>query len=216
MPANDSDIDLKNFIVFEGIDGSGTTTQLGRLTHALEATGIDHYATAEPTSRPEGALIRKILSGALDAAPGTVAHLFAADRHEHLYGAGGILAHLAAGRTVICDRYVLSSLAYQGTTCGPDLPRFLNSRFPAPGLTIYFAIDPEQSMARLGTRGTLEIYEKIHIQKSVCARYADAISEAREAGWNIIELDAAAPAHEVTEALFAAVGSHLGVRLAPA
>lgn len=213
MPAYDSDNAMKNFIVFEGIDGSGTTTQMKRLSGALGAAGLPHHATAEPTGRPEGKLIRTILSGALDASPGTVAHLFAADRHEHLHGTGGILERLSRGEIVVSDRYVLSSLAYQGSTCGSELPEFLNSRFPAPGLTLYFEIDPEESMARLGSRASLEIYEKLHIQQKVCENYSYSIARARTKGWNIVTLDASRSPDEVTKALFAAVSFHLGIGL---
>lgn len=215
MKGYDSDARPENFIVFEGIDGSGTTTQLARLDRALEAAGREHWVTAEPTGRPEGMLIRSILSGTLHAAPGTVAHLFAADRHEHLYGDGGIMARLARGEIVVSDRYVLSSLAYQGMACGPELPGWLNSRFPAPGLTVFFAIDPEHSMARLGNRGSLEIYERLHIQKDVSAMYDLALSDAAARGWNILRIDAAQAPDEVTRDLFAAVSAHLGIALRP-
>lgn len=208
-----SDGVLENFIVFEGIDGSGTTTQLARLDRALADAGRSHHVTAEPTTRPEGTLIRSILSGSLPAAPGTVAHLFAADRHEHLYGRDGIMERLERGELVVSDRYVLSSLAYQGMACGNDLPGWLNSRFPAPGLTLFFSIDPERSMARLGGRGSLDIYERLHIQKDVCAMYERALADASARGWKIVRLDAARSPDEVTRDLFAAVSAHLGVAL---
>src|SRR3989339_2072899 len=102
MQHDDTDLALKNFIVFEGIDGSGTTTQLRRLAAAMERNDLPHMATAEPTSRPEGALIRQILKGDLEADPGTVAYLFAADRHQHLHGKDGMLEAIACGKVVLC------------------------------------------------------------------------------------------------------------------
>ncbi|HET7838147.1 MAG TPA: dTMP kinase, partial [Rectinemataceae bacterium] len=81
MTAREQDI-LRRFIVLEGVDGAGTTTQLANIDEALSRAGLPHWKTAEPTARPEGLLIRSILGGELGADPGTVAHLFAADRHE--------------------------------------------------------------------------------------------------------------------------------------
>ena len=132
MAAEKSKI-LSRFIVLEGGDGSGTTTQLGLIGRALERAAFPHWTTSEPTDRPEGLLIRRILSGELQRDPGTLALLFAADRNEHLKGVGGILERLARGEIVLCDRYVLSSLAYQGVACGPDLPARAQRRtFPCP------------------------------------------------------------------------------------
>ena len=205
----DTDSTVKNFIVLEGIDGSGTTTQLRRLSALLEQRGVPVVTTAEPTSRPEGALIRRILKGELEADPGTVAYLFAADRHQHLYGAGGIIAAANAGKIVLCDRYSPSSLAYQGMTCGPELPRRLNGKFPAPGLTLFFRLAPEVAMARVASRDQLEIYEKLHIQKLVSAAYDEVVAEAADKGWNIVTIDAEKPLAEVSALVDAALGDYL-------
>jgi len=158
---------LKRFIVLEGGDGSGTTTQLKRIGDALKLAGVQHWITAEPTDRPEGILIRRVLSGELKRDPGTLARLFAADRNEHLRGEDGIFERLERGEAVICDRYVLSSLAYQGVACGPELPALLNSGFPLPELLIYFDIAPEQSIERLNSRESLDIFEKLPFQERV-------------------------------------------------
>jgi dTMP kinase len=209
MHRSDTDSTVKNFIVLEGIDGSGTTTQLRRLSSLLERRGIPVMATAEPTSRPEGALIRRILKGELEADAGTVAYLFAADRHQHLYGAGGVIAAAEDGKIVLCDRYSLSSLAYQGMTCGPELPGRLNGAFPAPGLTLFFRLAPEVAMARVQARDQLEIYEKLHIQKLVSAAYDDVVAEARGKGWNIVTIDAENPLAEVGALVDAALEEYL-------
>jgi dTMP kinase len=205
----DTDSTVKNFIALEGIDGSGTTTQLRRLCSRLEQRGLPVMATAEPTSRPEGALIRRILKGDLEADPGTVAYLFAADRHQHLYGAGGIIAAAKAGKIVLCDRYSPSSLAYQGMTCGPELPRRLNGEFPAPGLTLFFRLTPEVAMARVAARDQLEIYEKLHIQKLVSAAYDEVMAEVAGKGWNIVAIDAEKPLSEVSALVDAALDAYL-------
>ncbi len=206
---------LARFVVLEGIDGSGTTTQLRRLRDALARSGYPAWTTCEPTSRPEGALIRRILGGELPAHPGTVAHLFAADRHEHLYGSGGIVEHLESGEIVISDRYVMSSLAYQGTNCGFDLPMTLNSRFPLPALTLFFDVDPSLSMARLATRNHLEIYEKHSFQEKVADRYEEALEILSGMGAAIARIDASLTQDEVTAQVFRAIAEYLGVHLKP-
>jgi len=157
--------------------------------------------------------VRRILKGELSAEPGTLAHLFAADRHEHLYGREGILEKISESRIVVCDRYVLSSLAYQGIACGNDLPALLNSRFPVPGLTLFFDVDPEISMGRMKSRDQLEIFEKMGFQVKVREAYHRALDEARLGGWKIAEIDASQPVAEVTRRLAAEVGSHLGIDL---
>lgn len=213
MGLNDTKDTGKNFIVFEGIDGSGTTTQLKRLSSILKENGFPVLATSEPTTRPEGALIRTVLRGETKAEPGTIAFLFAADRHQHLYGGGGILEALSEGKIVICDRYVLSSLAYQGIACGNDLPAMLNSRFPAPGLTVFFRIDPQTAMKRVSSRSELEIYEKLGFQEQVGRAYEEQLSLARERGWKTAAVDAGLPIQEVTRRICVLFEEHLGIRL---
>ena len=218
MKTDDTDSALNNFIVLEGIDGSGTTTQIRRIYSLLGKNSIPSMITAEPTSRPEGLLIRRILRGEIEAEPGTVAHLFAADRHQHLFGKEGILEAVHAGKIVLCDRYALSSLAYQGITCGPELPALLNSGFPSPGLTLFFRIDPETAMRRVNTRmedtkDQLEIYEKLHIQKQVSASYETVLADAQAKGWKIAIIDAEKSADDVTRHVLAILKNHLGIGL---
>jgi dTMP kinase len=206
---------LRRFIVLEGVDGAGTTTQLKAIDGALEAAGAPHWTTAEPTGRPEGALIRRILGGELDAAPATVAHLFAADRCEHLYGSGGIIERLGRGEAVVCDRYVLSSLAYQGAACGLELPLRLNEDFPLPSLLIYFDIEPEVSMSRIGGRAHREIYERLPFQERVRSAYEEALRLFSERPMRVVRVNAGMPSAEVSRIVLGAVGEELGLALAP-
>ncbi len=111
------------FIVFEGLDGAGTTTQLHLLEKNLKEAGVTVFATAEPTDSAIGRLIRSVLRKEISVEPKTLAMLYATDRYEHLYGKGGIIEHLDAGDTVICDRYLYSSIAYQSITCGINNPQ---------------------------------------------------------------------------------------------
>jgi dTMP kinase len=204
---------LRRFIVLEGVDGAGTTTQLARIDEALSLAGVAHWKTAEPTGRPEGRLIRSILGGELGADPGTVAHLFAADRHEHLFGSGGIVERLGRGEAVVCDRYVLSSLAYQGVACGWDLPYALNRGFPLPELLIFFDVEPELSMGRIGHRGKREIYEELPFQERVRKAYEDALRHFEGSPMRVLRVDASLPVQEVGALVLDAVGEVLGVSL---
>jgi dTMP kinase len=104
------------FIVLEGIDGAGTTTQTARLVEHRRAQGRRAIATREPSGGPVGRLLRELLLGQHATAQGrvsgpTMALLFAADRQDHLQRE--IEPLLAAGDDVVSDRYLLSSLAYQ-------------------------------------------------------------------------------------------------------
>lgn len=165
---------LKNFIVFEGIDGSGTTTQIKRLA---ETNPELYYQTAEPTSLPTGLFLRKMLKGEFSVDEKTNAFLFAADRCEHIYGKEGIINQINNGKIVISDRYFFSSLAYQSISCGEEFPLMVNSLFPLPEYLFYFKIDAETALNRVNSRnGQKEIYEKLDLQKKIAEQYDKVIS----------------------------------------
>jgi dTMP kinase len=199
---------LRNFIVFEGIDGTGTTTQLRILQdryHETRGAATSTVFTCEPTSGEIGKLIRRCLKGELSYNPDTLARLFAADRCEHLHGAGGIVELCESGNAVFTDRYLFSSLAYQGETGDPGLPELLNRDFPYPAFLFFFDIDPEISMARVESRaGNLEIFEKREFQKKVRARYLDVIARAeRECPeMRVIRVDATEPIEEISRKIW--------------
>jgi len=103
------------FIALEGIDGCGKSTQAQLLKKSLNAAGHKVYLTHEPTDSHIGAIIRNIFKGRIAGDHKTIAGLFVADRLDHLQNkTNGILKKLDEGYTVICDRYYLSSYAYQG------------------------------------------------------------------------------------------------------
>lgn len=190
---------LKNFIVFEGIDGSGTSTQIQMIANTNK---IKFAATSEPTKNETGLFLRKMLKGDFSIDERTVAYLFAADRCEHIYGKNGILELLKQGKTVISDRYFFSSLAYQSSVCGKELPRLLNSPFPLPEYLFYFKINPEISLKRVNSRNeTKEIYEKLDIQIKTAALYDEVIEEYKKMGteneMKIITIDASKSIEEV-------------------
>ncbi len=122
---------LKKFIVLEGLDGSGTTTQIKMLSDKFKNSGIKLLVTAEPTDNRIGRIIRETLHHKYKIKPDTLALLFAADRNEHLFGKKGIIDYLDEGYYVISDRYFFSSIAYQSLNCDLDWVIALNN-FPLP------------------------------------------------------------------------------------
>ena len=101
------------FIVFEGIDGSGKTTQIQLLKNRLQQEGIECYSTREPTDSPIGSLIHQIMTGRVRSDNKVIAALFVADRLDHLLNpTDGILEKIGSGISVISDRYYFSSYAY--------------------------------------------------------------------------------------------------------
>ena len=167
---------IKNFYVFEGIDGAGTSTQLNVLRNRKETQNF--LFTAEPTESETGRFLRRMLKGEVPVEPVTAAYLFAADRCEHIFGKNGVQEMINNGKTVVSDRYFFSSLAYQSVACGKDLPSLLNSPFPLPEYLFFFEINPEISLARVNARNEKkEIYEKIEMQKKIAALYDDLISD---------------------------------------
>ena len=163
---------IPNFIVFEGCDGSGTTTQLSLLAERFKnAAAPVFYPTFEPTDSMTGKLIRSALKKEIAFQPETLCYLFASDRNEHIYGKDGIAQRCARGELVASDRFVVSSLVYQGIECGDELPNMLNSRFPTPEITIFFDINPEIALERLKGRETVELYEYLDFQEKAREKY---------------------------------------------
>jgi len=199
---------IKNFIVFEGIDGSGTSTQIKKLAESAPDGKI--ITTAEPTTKETGKFLRKMLAGDFSVDPKTAAYLFAADRCEHIYGKDGVLEQTEAGKIVVSDRYIFSSLAYQSVSCGDELPRLVNSPFPLPEVLFYFVINPEISLKRVESRGEAkEIYEKLDYQLKTAELYEKVISEyekdSANNGMKVVRIDATKSIDEIAEIIKAEV-----------
>jgi len=133
------------FVVLEGLDGAGTTTQARLLGEALRVSGRRVHVTAEPSGGPAGALARQVLASRVTGAdgdgfdPAALALLFAADRLDHV--ATEIAPKLAAGIDVVSDRFTLSSLAYQGLTTGDlDWVEQVNARAARPDVTVFLRV----------------------------------------------------------------------------
>lgn len=172
------------FIVLEGIDGSGTTTQCDRLVRSLLNLGFAARATREPSSGSVGQFIRSVLTSgkSLAEAPDwrTMALLFAADRADHC--AREIGPSLACGEIVVCDRYLLSSVVYQSATSStpPEAAEFVraaNQGALVPDLTVVCDVDPLVAEQRRSARGgTPELYEFESLQARLARLYASAES----------------------------------------
>jgi dTMP kinase len=182
------------FIVLEGPDGAGISTQTALLQAALANHGLKAVATKEPTSGPIGSVIRQALSHRLVYPPNqplgddVMALLYAADRLDHLRA--DILPRLDAGIHVVCDRYRLSSYAYQGASLGQDWVRAVNARSIAPDLTFFMDVPPEVSQSRIQSRGNyVELYETDDRLRPIYANYLHLIDQARSEGENIITID---------------------------
>lgn len=172
------------FIVFEGIDASGKSTQMRMLEHYLKEKGVPVYMTREPTDSPFGALAHQCMTGRIDTDEKTIAAVMAADRLDHIYNAtNGLLEKINNGVTVISDRYYFSSYAYQGAHLGLDWVLELN-RLSAealrPDVNIFIDIDAQTSMSRLQGRGDLERYEKLDKQLKIRQQYFTAFERLKD------------------------------------
>ena len=163
------------FIVFEGLDGSGKTTQMRLLLQYLESKGEACYSTKEPTDSPFGEMLRSCLKGKIDTNEYTIAALFAADRLDHvLDSANGIKKKLEEGVNVLSDRYYFSSYAYNGEFVPFDWVVELNRiarETMRPDLTVFIDLPSEESMRRVARRHEAERYETIEKQKKIRERF---------------------------------------------
>lgn len=204
------------FIVLEGVDGAGTTTQTGLLARALRAKGLPIHTTREPSDGPVGVLIRQILKGRL-VVPGisghrpsswsTMALLFAADRLDHVEAT--IHPNLMDGVTVISDRYDFSSVAYQSITGGGEPEtvgwvREINRHARRPDLTIVLDVQPAVAARRRHERGTgHEIFDDLELQQQLATFYRDI--EAHFPNDNVVHIDGGRAVDEVAEDVLRAV-----------
>lgn len=202
------------FVVLEGIDGAGTTTQAARLVDRLRREGVETVRTTrEPSDGPIGAMIRQVLTGRIVApggrAPGwaTMALLFAADRMDHVESE--IEPVLASGGVVISDRYDASSLAYQSVSSGKggeraiDWIRQLNVHALRPDLTIVVDLPADEAANRRASRGEpAQLYEQNETQRALATFYRDLGKHMPED--RVVVVDGAGTIDEVHERVYAA------------
>ena len=158
------------FVVLEGIDGSGTTTQMELLANHFRQRGLRVHTTAEPSTHPVGKLIRNVLEQHQTMPPKALALAFAADRLDHLEKE--ILPELNAGSLVIADRYVLSSLAYQSLNAPLDWVITINNQAQVPDVSFLLNVSPEIAAHRRASRDTPEeLFDAIEKQRAIARAY---------------------------------------------
>ena len=184
------------FVVVEGIDGSGTTTQCERYAAHLRVARRMVHITREPSAGPVGSLIRLALTQRIvlpqTRQAQTMALLFAADRLDHL--AAEIEPYLRDGYVIISDRYDLSSLAYQSITAAENVDtsvawiRALNRHARRPDVTVVLDVSPETASLRRRARGgPAEMFDEDSLQVRLCRAYKRA--EAFVPGDRLIHVD---------------------------
>lgn len=180
---------LSSFIVFEGLDGSGKSTQARLLCRNLEKKGLDAVLTAEPTDNPVGCLVRQVLRHQVDTTSQALALLYAADRSDHLFNRNyGITKLLESGKTVISDRYFYSSLSYQGVTEDKTFLARIND-YPHPEFVIFVDTPAEVCMQRIDKRGEeKELFDRLDYLRKVRANFLSVFS-ALPAGVKYLRVD---------------------------
>ena len=203
------------FVTFEGIEGSGKTTQLRRLSAHLSAKKFPHIVTREPGGTPLSDEIRGLVLVPREETvfPEAELLLYEAARAQHVRGL--ILPALLSGRAVLCDRFCDATTVYQGHARGLDasLVERLN-RFAAgglvPGLTLLFDLPPEEGFARVTGRGATKDRlerEPLDFHRAVREEYLRLAG--RDPG-RVVRIDAAAPEEEVFRSVLRAVAQRFG------
>jgi dTMP kinase len=185
------------FVTFEGLDGSGKTTQAELLRAHLEETGRDVVGTREPGGTELGEKIRELILGETDVSPWAEAALFAAARAELVERV--IKPALERGADVVCDRYLDSSLAYQGIARRLGVDRVLALNIDAirgilPDVTFLLLVDPQEAARRSGSASDRIEREGAEFLSAVDKAYRElgSIFAAR-----IVMLDGSRPSEEI-------------------
>lgn len=187
------------FVVVEGLDGSGGTTQSRLLQEWFNTQGFETHLTCEPSYGPIGLLIQKALSVSEESkhiSDRVLPYLFAADRQAHLDNE--INPALLDGKTVISDRYYHSSLAYQGLSIGLSRVATLNEQFQKPDITFILWLEPEISFQRIQQRGEpLERFETLDRLRNIAEAYDDVYAYCKSRGEIIHKVDAQLSIEEI-------------------
>ncbi len=159
------------FIVFEGLDGAGNTTQSRLLAEFLKGRGHDALLTKEPTQNPIGKIIRDVLQHRLKTSPLALQLLFVTDRAHHFYSV--IDPALKKGQIVVSDRYMFSTFAFGGLGVDEELLKELNEKFRIPDLTFIIDVPAEVAMERIKSsrKGKPEFFEDVDKFKGIRANY---------------------------------------------
>ena len=193
------------FVTFEGLDGSGKTTQADLLRERLEADGLEVVATREPGGTELGEQIRDLLLHGGHVTPWAEALLYAASRAQHVDET--IRPALERGAAVVCDRYVDSSVAYQGAGRGLGIDRVLDLNLAAvdgllPDRTFLLLLDPGEVAARIARDHDRLEREGDDFRRRVDAGYRELAARFPE---RIVFLDAMRPVEELAEEIHGAL-----------
>lgn len=199
------------FIVVEGLDGAGTTTQVHLLSSHLRSLGFETWPTREPSGGIVGTALREVIEGREEMTPESLALGFAADRLHHMYRPGGIEAMLNDGVWVISDRYVLSALAYQAAQ-GVDFDWLvqLNKYAPIPDVTVFVDTPMGVCLERIHKRGenVQDIFHRRSALANTRRQYMRALALGEFTG-TLITADGRKTRHEVLGNIFRGVVSAL-------
>ena len=204
------------FVTFEGGEGTGKTTAMKAVNDRLLKEGYSTVTSREPGGTPIAEEIRNVIldkaNNAMD--PRTEALLYAASRRQHLVEK--IWPALKEGKIVLCDRYLDSSLAYQGGARGLGIDEVLNINLFAtegtyPDLTLFFDLDPKVGLARIAANQGREVnrldLEKISFHEKVSASFQELVKRYPN---RYVTLDASKSPEEVAEEAYSEIKKRLG------
>lgn len=203
------------FITFEGGEGSGKSSAMREVAARLEKEGIPFIVTREPGGTPIAEEIRDVILDKKNTAmdPRTEALLYAASRRQHLVEK--VWPALKEGKLVLCDRFLDSSLAYQGRARGLGIDQILSINLFAtegsfPDLTLLFDIEPEAGLERIAANKGREVnrldLEKMAFHHAVRAGFHELAKRYPE---RYVVLDASKPLQEVVEDAYQAIKNRL-------
>ncbi len=196
------------FIALEGIDGSGKSSQIGRLVQRIESLGLRCRADREPTGGPVGSLIRQIFTGRVSADNRVIAALYAADRLDHLVNeVDGLCAAIDQGITVVSDRYYFSSYAYHSVDIDMDWvigANALSADLLRPTVTIFLDVPVETAVERIRqNRFVEEIFDGEDRLRQTRALYFKAFERLKDVE-NVVVVDGSGAQEQVAERIWAA------------
>lgn len=203
---NDNHKSGGKFIAFEGIDGSGKSTQIEYLTEKLKKENIYYYTTMEPTDSPIGSLIHQIMTGRVKTDNKVIAALFVADRLDHLLNdLNGLKAKIDEGITVISDRYYFSSYAYHSVDMPMEWVIQANDQCKQilkPTATVFIDVDPDTAIERIAkNRFHQELFEKKSRLVKVREKYFESFKKEKSEE-NIIIVDGNRSQEEIAKEIW--------------
>lgn len=205
MKKNEDNVQVNKgkFIAFEGIDGSGKSTQIRLLNERMKKEGIPCYTTMEPTDSPIGSLIHQIMTGRIKTDNKVIAGLFVADRLDHLLNdINGIVNKINDGTTVITDRYYFSSYAYHSVDMPMDWVIKANeqsSNILRPTVTVFIDISAGTAIERIAkNRQHQELFEKKSRLVKVREKYFEAFEKLKDEE-RVVVVDGSRSEQEIAE-----------------